>query len=202
MGYDWSGLLEKAKKVEVRFARDCDEFIREAKRNEDIYQHWDVKVKIKEEIMNVDVKGLKRLKRNEPLDESIQWIEIKRGKTLEKKHLGWLYGDADYFSFEMDEKWVVVDRKSLQDFVAKNTIKEYKNVPTLYHLYKRPNKYTNMDDVLTLVETEKLIEIAKYIVDKKHIVEHLKMELDQATKNENYELASQIKKEIDKYPNI
>jgi hypothetical protein len=70
----------------------------------------------------------------------------------------------------MNDKWIVVDIIALQDFIAKNTIKEYKDRPTLYHLYKRPNKYTNMIDVLTLVETKKLIEISKYIVPKKNIV--------------------------------
>jgi len=170
MGYDWSDLLETAKKVELRFAEDCDEFIREATKKEDIYQHWDVFVVIQGEQLKIDVKGLKKVKRNTSFDESIQWIEIKRGKTLAKHHLGWLYGSADCFAFEMNDKWVVVDRIVLQDFIAKNTIKEYKDRPTLYHLYKRPNKYTNMDDVLTLVETKKLIEISKYIVSKNNIV--------------------------------
>ena len=166
MSYDNKSFLEKGKKVEEKFSQDCDEFIRNATKNEDIYQHWDVIVKINNEKMKVDVKGIKRIRRNEPLDETIHWIEIKRSK----KYLGWLYGQADCFAFEMNDKWIVVGKEELQDFIAKNTIKEYKNVPTLYHLYKRPSKMFDGNNVLTLVESEKLIKISKYIVQKKNIV--------------------------------
>jgi hypothetical protein len=163
MDYNIDTYLEKGENVESKFAKDCDEFIRKATRNEDFYRHWDVIVKINNEKMKVDVKGIKRIKRNEPLNENIHWIEIKRNK----KYLGWLYGEADCFAFEMNDKWIVVGKKSLQDFIAENTIKEYKDVATLYHLYKRPSKLFDGVSILTLVESEKLIEISKYIVRKK-----------------------------------
>jgi hypothetical protein len=166
MIYSITNYLGEGKKVESRFAQDCDELIREATKKEDIYQHWDVIVKINNEEMKVDVKGIKRIKRNEPLNENIHWIEIKR----DKKYLGWLYGQADCFAFEMNDKWIVVEKKSLQDFIAENTIKEYKDAPTLYHLYKRPSKLFDGVSILTLVESEKLIQISKYIVPKNNIV--------------------------------
>jgi hypothetical protein len=165
MDYNIDTYLEKGENVESKFAKDCDEFVRAATRSEDFYRHWDVIVKINNEKMKVDVKGIKRIKRNEPLNENIHWIEVKRSK----EHLGWLYGEADCFAFEMNDKWIVVGKKSLQDFIAQNTIKEYKDVATLYHLYKRPSKLFNGVSVLTLVESEKLIEISKYIVTKKII---------------------------------
>ena len=166
MDYNINTYLEKGKKVEEKFSQDCDEFIRNATKNEDIYQHWDVIVKINNEIMKVDVKGIKRIRRNEPLNENIHWIEIKRNK----KYLGWLYGQADCFAFEMNDKWIVIEKKQLQDFIATNTIKVYKDIPTLYHLYKRESKLFDGVSILTLVESQKLIEISKYIVNKKDIV--------------------------------
>ena len=126
MDYNIDTYLEKGENVELKFAKDCDEFVRSATRSEDFYRHWDVIVKINNEKMKVDVKGIKRIKRKEPLNENIHWIEIKRSK----EYLGWLYGEADCFAFEMYDKWIVIDKKQLQDFIAENTIKEYRDSPT------------------------------------------------------------------------
>lgn len=162
--FDISKFLKEGQEVEKRFVQDCDEFIRPSTRSENIYDHWDVLVKLKGEKMKVDVKGVKRQKRNLPLDETIHWVEIMKGKNVK----GWLYGKADYFSFEMNDKWIIVPRQDLKEFVEKNTIKEYKKEPTLYHLYKAPTRTPNFTSIITLVESQKLIEISKYVIPKQN----------------------------------
>lgn len=79
----------------------------------------------------VDVKG-----KNYPHEI---WVEIKNVNG----DLGWLYGKADFFAFELYELggFACVDANDLRDFVAKNVRKEYTSKSNAYlKLYRRQNR--------------------------------------------------------------
>jgi hypothetical protein len=147
------GFLADGKKTEESFAEIFDN-VDFSSAKEDINEHWDLKVSFK-----IDVKGLKKRRRGDDgADETIHWVEIKNvnGKK------GWLYGDADYFAFELEKYWVIVNKLTLQDYIAKNTVKEYSIVPIVNRLYKRDGR----KDVLTLVSSIDLIYMSTQFIKK------------------------------------
>lgn len=143
--------------VERKFAGALDMFnkVSFSSNNEDIYEHWDVKIDIK-----IDVKAMRRINREdqEP-NENFHYVEIKNVHG----NKGWLYGDADYFAFEMKDYYVMVSKIKLQAMIAdkcKDKIKCIK--PTLYQLYSREGR----DDMITLVKTVDLIFISDKMIEK------------------------------------
>lgn len=145
--------LSRGKIVEADFAKTLSNHTYSTKK-EDILEHWDVSTQVK-----YDVKGLKKINRADlDVDENIHWVELKNVNGDK----GWLYGDADYFTFELINYWIIVDKFVLQDYIAKNTVKKYKKVPTLNKLYRREGR----QDVLTLVKSLDLIYISKELVKK------------------------------------
>ena len=146
--------LKDGKEKEILFGSLFSNYSLSEKR-QDLIEHWDVKVGD----VKIDVKGLKRVNRyDESVNENIHWIEIK-GVT---GHLGWLYGQADYFAFETIKYWVVVKKEALQDYIKTNTIKEYIERPTINKLYRRKGR----EDVITLVSTLDLFYISDSIIKK------------------------------------
>lgn len=125
-----------------------------ATKDEDIHDHWDFKVNFK-----VDVKGLKKLRRSDQeTNENIHWIELINVLGVK----GWLYGDADFFAFETNKYWVVVEKCKLQDWVAKNVSKQLVSTPTLYKLYNRKTS----KDIITLVSTHDLYFLSEVVLQK------------------------------------
>ncbi len=122
---------------------------------EDMHEHWDFKTEIK-----IDVKGMKKKSRSQDAepDENIHWIELKNVMG----RLGWLYGEADFFAFETKKYWVVVDKLKLQQWVAKNIVKEMKPTPTLNHLYNR----ATCKDVINLVYIHDLYYLSEVVIAK------------------------------------
>ena len=122
---------------------------------EDINEHWDIKLDVK-----FDVKAVKKTQRKDlGTNDNIHWVELinVRGNK------GWLYGDADYFSFEINDYWVIVNRITLQELISdKCSSKESVDTPQLYKLYSRPGRL----DVITLVRTIDLMYIAEKIIKK------------------------------------
>lgn len=151
------GYLKDFKIIEEKFA----EFIKKygetssSTRTEDINEHWDVKLDIK-----FDVKALKKVRRSdEHPDENIHWVEL-RNVNGDK---GWLYGDADYFVFETDDYWLVVEKENLQKFISEKCKEKIKTEePALYKFYTRKDR----KDVVTLVKTIDLIFISEKMVKK------------------------------------
>lgn len=147
------GFFEKGKKVEQEFAKQFSD-VSFSSKHEDINEHWDVKVSHK-----YDVKGLKKRRRSDDSpDESVHWIEIKNVRGDK----GWLYGEADYFAFELCEYWLIVDKLKLQEYIAENTIKQYSIIPTLNKLYRRNGR----EDIITLVSTIDLIYVSDDLIKK------------------------------------
>lgn len=147
--------LKKGKSVEQEFA-NLFKNTEPSSPEQDMKEHWDVMIKYK-----VDVKGLKKIKRSDvDVNENIHWIEL----NAVSGRLGWLYsGCADYFAFELKKYWIIVEKKALQKFIAKNVTKEYTQQPTLYKLYRRNGRM----DVVTMVESFDLIYISECLIAKK-----------------------------------
>ena len=147
----------KFQAIEKKFEEAVKVFstVEYATKEEDIYDHWDIKMSIK-----VDVKAMKKVNRSdETPNENIHYVELKNvhGKK------GWLYGDADYFAFETCDYFILVSKVKLQEFIAnKCKTKELSSYPQLYKLYSRDKR----QDVITLVKTIDLIFISDKIIEK------------------------------------
>lgn len=157
------GFLSEGKKKENNFLEDykmvhnnvTSKFSTE---DEDINKHFDLIINDKK----YDIKGVKKITRTDFMaNENYHWVELKNvhGK------LGWLYGEADYFAFELNEYWVIVDKTKLQKFIAnkvnKNVIATEQD-EALYCIYKRNDR----KDFITLIKTIDLMFIANEIIPK------------------------------------
>lgn len=152
--YDITDFLKEGKEKEVMFA-DLFSSYSLSDKNTDIIEHYDLTIGN----TRIDVKGLKKVNRwDNEVNENIHWVEIK-GIT---GHLGWLYGEADYFAFETFDYWILVSKIKLQELIKTRTIKKWVKEKELYKLYQRPNK----QDVITLVKTIDLCSIAESIINK------------------------------------
>lgn len=115
---------------------------------QDINEHWDVQI----DDVKFDIKGLKKVNRvDEEYDETIHWVELENvhGKP------GWLYGLADYISFETIKSWLIVKRTKLVELIDSKLQIGITSEPEIYKMYRRYGRY----DVLTMVPTEDLKEI-------------------------------------------
>lgn len=151
------GYLKDFKKIEENFAKFIKKYGETtfSTRTEDINEHWDVKLDVK-----FDVKALKKIKRSDIYpDENIHWVEL-RNVNGDK---GWLYGDADYFVFETDEYWILVEKELLQNFISEKCKDKIKTEePSLYKFYTRKDR----KDIVTLVKTIDLIFISEKMYKK------------------------------------
>ncbi len=151
------GYVKKFKVVEDKFAAVIKQLgeVAPSTTEQDINEHWDVKLDIK-----FDVKAVKKVNRSDgETDETIHWVELinVRGNR------GWLYGEADYFAFELDDYWIIVNKEILQTFIAKKCAKKEKSDrPALYKIYNRQDRL----DAITLVKTIDLMYIAEQIIEK------------------------------------
>jgi hypothetical protein len=151
------GYVKKFKVVEDKFAAVIKQLgeVAPSTTEQDINEHWDVKLDVK-----FDVKAVKKVNRSDgETDETIHWVELinVRGNR------GWLYGEADYFAFELDDYWVIVNKQILQTFIAKKCAKKEKSdTPALYKIYNRKDRL----DAITLVKTIDLMYIAEQIIEK------------------------------------
>jgi hypothetical protein len=172
---------EAEKTFAEQIIADCNEIIT-ATPEQDMFEHWDIKCVGNKQTnenyttlykkyysigFSVDVKSLKKINRNDDLyDENIHWVELTnvRGNT------GWLRGQADCFAFETKEYWVVVDKLSLQHYIAftcdpLHQVCELKtSSPKLYKLYHRYKQ----DDEIIMIPTQKLKNMALCIFEKEH----------------------------------
>jgi len=151
------GYVKKFKAVEDKFAHVIKTMgeVSPSSTEQDINEHWDVKLDVK-----FDVKAVKKINRSDnETDETIHWVELinVRGNK------GWLYGEADYFAFELDDYWVIVNKQILQTFISKKCAKkETSEKPELYKIYNRNGRL----DAITLVKTIDLMYLAEQIIEK------------------------------------
>jgi len=134
----------KGKKAEEEFSKLFND-VSVATKEEDIHEHWDVKI---EDIgLKVDVKSIKKENRYDILpNENFHWVEVKN--VLGK--LGWLYGEADVFAFELENYWLIIEKIPLQNFIAEKCKgKKIGNKKDPYLLYRREGR----KDVVVKVKT-------------------------------------------------
>jgi hypothetical protein len=146
--------LKKGKVIEENFIKLFNNAASTTE-EEDINNHVDIKVHV-----GIDVKGLKKVNRSDQeTNEHIHWVELKNvnGKA------GWLYGDADFFSFEIKDYWLVVDKVDLQRFIAEKCREKIRvSKPELYKLYQRKDR----KDIITLVSSYDLCYICTKQIKK------------------------------------
>jgi hypothetical protein len=149
--------VKEFKKVEEKFAETIKQFgeTSNSTKEEDINEHWDIKLDIK-----FDVKAIKKTNRYDlKPNENIHWVELKNVRG----NKGWLYGDAHYFAFETEDYWIIVDKLKLQGLIADKCKEKVKTpTPELYKLYQRDGRL----DMITLVKTIDLCSISEKILNK------------------------------------
>jgi len=146
--------LARGREAEKLFAETIGLFTIPSTKDQDIHGHYDLISHIK-----WDVKSINRTDRIKPMDQNFHWVELinVQGKK------GSLYGDADYFVFETDLFFILVDKIQLQEWIAdKCKAKEYSKIPEVYKLYTRPGK----QDVITIIPTIDLCYLADNIIKK------------------------------------
>lgn len=143
-------MLHIGKRKEKEFASLFKDVVFSSE-EEDIKEHWDIAVKY-------DVKMIKRKNRRGDFDENIHWVELKNVNGDK----GWLLGKADFFSFELEDYWVVVKKEDLIALV-KEKCKEKRKGKGLYLLYQRDGR----KDLVTMVKTIDLIHISTSFFSKK-----------------------------------
>ena len=96
--------------------------------------------------ISVDIKSGKKINRsNLYAQEEWVWIELKNVKGQR----GWLYGDAIYIAFEIEEGFFIVKRKQLENLVENLIENTYvsKAEDAKYKKYTRVGR----EDILTLM---------------------------------------------------
>lgn len=122
---------------------------------EDMYEHWDLKISAK-----IDVKSLKKQARSDvTYNESFHWVELRNVND----DIGWLYGGADFFAFELEDYWLMVEKQQLVKFIeTKCKGKAVGSCKDPYELYQRKDR----KDVVVKVKTVDLIFIATKMIKK------------------------------------
>lgn len=149
--------VELFKGVERKFAKAIDTMgkVNFSTKEQDIHEHWDVSL-----TMQIDVKAMKKKHRSDATtNENIHYVELKNVLG----NPGWLYGEAHYFAFEIEEYWILVDKIRLQEFIkVKCASKEWSDIPNFYKLTQRKTR----QDIITLVKTIDLMFICDKIIKK------------------------------------
>jgi len=114
----------------------------------DMNHHYDINISA-----NIEIKGMKALRRGEEVQDEWHWIEVK-GVADE----GWLYNShADMIAFETKKSWIVVRPTNLIDYVERFVGHEFVEKPLLaqYKLYRRKGR----NDAITLIKSDDLRHI-------------------------------------------
>ncbi len=147
------GQIAESKNLEVKNAR----------RRENIHKHIDKYVTQESKTWSVDIKARKKTSRNDSSaqDEWI-WIEFQNVRG----NLGWLYGEADKIAFETQDSFVIVDRKSLIDYVE-NAVDMAKPVRKSYLAKYKTYQRAGRNDLLTMVELSEIQKNCNHFVWQK-----------------------------------
>lgn len=158
--YNKKDSLELGRRAEDAFARLAVKHgfkTRPATKEEDIDGHFDFVIERNGKSHKVDVKSLKRIKREDKeLQAEFLWIELH---SVRKDNKGWLYaGHADLIAFELTQSFRLVARLDLIALAEKLVDVEAKvSLPkdALYKVYSRKSR----PDLLTMIKSEDLLGI-------------------------------------------
>lgn len=147
---------EEGTKAESRFilrANDMGwEYIRNAKKFEDMWQHWDILFDTPEGEKTIDIKAHKHKYRSGPLLEDWFWVEFRNVKGDK----GWLYGEADYIAFEYFGAWYIYDREILANCCELLVDMDADPVDKTGHAYYRLYQRYGRKDQTSLVQISDL----------------------------------------------
>jgi exodeoxyribonuclease V alpha subunit len=152
--------IQDGKDAEQRFAAQAQ--VRgwqtiHAFRDQDINEHWDVRITRQGDTHLVDVKARKRVNRHDadPQDEWV-WIELH---SVRPDNRGWLYdSQASLIAFECQHDYVIVPRQKLIALVEQHvTSRQVTSASEArYCIYQRSGRC----DKITLIERKLLYPIA------------------------------------------
>ena len=151
--------LAEGKKVEQIFVdsykkltkRDLDVVYPTTK--QDMEEHWDVQING----VKIDVKGAKRKSRKElEFNSKIHWIEL----TNVNGDPGWLYGQADYFAFQWEDTFILVESEVLREHINNMNVNSITSTPTVNSFYSRGGRR----DLLLLISSEVLIKLGDRMI--------------------------------------
>lgn len=118
----------------------------------DMHEHWDFKVNNS----LVDVKGLKRVSRNDKsYSTHLTWVEFVNVRG----NKGWLQCCADYIAFEQINYFLIVSRQDLLDYCNKYVVDEF--VTSSKEAYYKKYSRKNRQDIISLINLVKLKEHVK-----------------------------------------
>lgn len=124
--------------------------------------------------ISVDVKSTKRLNRSGTVQHQYVWVEF----TSNRGRKGWLYGKADWISFEGRDCFVVVPRARLLEYCLQQVdtskvVTKSKNA--IYKIYQRKNQECE----LSLIPINDLLVSIPCFKLKKHThIKHEKNSID------------------------
>lgn len=167
--YDHRGSLESGNNAETLFdktAKNMGYKVIKATSEQDMEEKWDRLLYKgddmysieKHKMYRVEIKGLKRIKFNERVQDKYTWIELH---GVGEEDDGWLYGGmSDIIAFERTDKFILVKRLKLIDLVNKlvdfgRIVEEPEEAEyKVYHRSMRPFEKS------TLIELDKIQEVA------------------------------------------
>lgn len=124
-------------------------------KDENIDDHWDYLIEKAGEVIKVEVKSQKRIRRGDKTEQTdFTWVELRnvRGKV------GWLFGKADLIAFEKESSFLFVKRLDLLAVVNKkvNLVAKVRTpADAVYKIYIREGR----KDKITLLPTSDVEEI-------------------------------------------
>ena len=151
MNSKWAESYKYGEKAEKRFAKLLPNPVW-ANEKQNMHEHWDVANG--DSGIKYDVKSMKKVNKSDkhPTD-LFHWIELKNVNGKD----GWLYGKADYFSFETKDYWLLVPRQELQIWMHGLDLKMGTSTTReIYKLYTRRDK----KDLISLIPIADLISLS------------------------------------------
>jgi hypothetical protein len=155
----------------ARFLKDSrisESKIRFASKEEDMVEHWDFKVILKDgSEQRIDIKSLKKLDRyDDVFNDQLHWVELKNvhGNT------GWVQGKADFIIFECFAEWLLVSRSKLEAYALEKTANGRLLHTKDYVALQNGDRYQRKDrkDEMTLITLNELLSLNPKRVVKQH----------------------------------
>ena len=149
--------------VARQLMREIGGRIEPATEAEDIYDHVDFWwIQPDGSRLGVDVKGLKKLGRNDPRVNDVDtWIETMQVNGRP----GWVYGKATYVAFRRLKSTLFVRREKLASWIESKIAGKKLwtvNPRCCYVPYRRASSYPPRLDIITLVPLDDLESIAAF----------------------------------------
>lgn len=168
--YDHKDYIKRGIKTENMFIDEAVKLgyqVEVASDSQNMSDHIDL-ILTKEEIkFTVDVKA-RRTGTDKSKGFDDLWIVVEFKNTMGNQ--GWLYGKCDYFVFEQEDKYLLVDSKELRELCHEvvdlnDRVNSFRNAN--YKVWGR--SYQNKQDLISRIETSKVLQLNNTFIWKKSI---------------------------------